>query len=66
MGQDVGNVIGALKNVGISDQQQDPGRRAFDQTASGLEDRDAGAFGPDQGAGNIETIFRQQEIEVVA
>ena len=63
---DFGHVIGALINVGISDDQQHALRRAFDQAASGFENRDAGAFGPDQGAGDVESILGQEIVQVVA
>ena len=66
VGHDIGDVIGALVDVGIGDQQQDSRRRAFHQAARGLQHRDAGAFGPDQRAGHVEAIFGQQEVEVVA
>ena len=44
---DFGDVVGALIDVGIGDDQQDALRRALDQAAGGFEDCGAGAFGAD-------------------
>ena len=63
---DLGNVVGALINVGIGDDQQHALGRAFDQAAGGFENRDAGAFGADEGAGDMEAILGQKKIQVVA
>ena len=63
---DFGHVIGALINVGIGDDEQHALRRAFDQAASRFENRDAGAFGSDQGAGHVESVLGQEKIQVVA
>ncbi len=63
---DFGHVVGALINVGIGDDQQHAFGRAFDQPARGFENRDAGTFGADEGAGNVESILGQEEVQVVA
>ena len=44
---DFGDVVGALINVGIGDNQEHAFGRAFDQAAGGFENGDAGAFGAD-------------------
>ena len=63
---DLGDVIGALIDVGIGDDEQDALRRTFDQAAGGFENRGAGSFGADQGAGDVEAVFGEQVVEVVA
>ena len=64
--EDFGDVVGALINVGIGDDQQNALRWALDQAAGGFEDCGAGAFGADQGAGDVESVFGEQVVEVVA
>ena len=66
MRHDIRNMVGALVDIGIGNHQQYSRRRTFYQPAGSLEHGDTGAFGPDQRAGHIETIFGQQEVEVVA
>ena len=66
MRHDFGNVVGALINVGIGDDQQHALGRAFDQAAGGFENRDARAFGADQCAGDVESILGQKVVQVVA
>ncbi len=63
---DFGDVVGALKNVGIGYDQENALRRAFDQAAGGFEDCGAGSFGTDQGAGDVEAVFGEEVVEVVA
>ena len=63
---DFGDVIGALINVGIGDDEQHALRRTFDQAACGFENRGAGSFGADQGAGDVESVFGEQVVQVVA
>ena len=63
---DFGNVIGALINVGIGDDQQHALGRAFDQAARGFENGDAGAFGADQCASDMEAVFGQEVVQVVS
>ena len=63
---DLGHVIGTLINVGIGDDEQHAFRRAFDQAAGRFENRDAGAFGADKGAGHVESVLGQEKIQVVA
>ena len=41
---DFGNMIGALINVGIGDDEQHALGRTLDQAASGFEDRGTGSF----------------------
>ena len=59
-------MVGALINVGIGDDEQHALGRTLDEAAGGFENCGAGAFGADQRAGDVETIFRQQVIQVVA
>ena len=59
-------MVGALIDVGIGDDQQDALRRALDQAACGFEHGGAGAFGADQRARDVEAVFRQQVVQVVA
>ncbi len=63
---DFGDVVGALENVGIGDDQEDSCWRAFDEAAGGFEDCGAGSFGADQGAGDVESVFGEEIVEVVA
>ena len=63
---DFGDVVGALIDVGIGDDQQDALRRTLDQAAGCFENRDAGAFGADQCAGDVEAVFGEQVVQVVA
>ena len=63
---DFGNMIGALINVGIGDDQQHAFGRTLDQAAGGFENGDAGAFGADESAGNVESILGQEVVQVVA
>ena len=64
--QDFRDVVGALINVGIGDDEQHALGRTFDQAAGGFEDGGAGSFGADQSAGDVESVFGQQVIQVVA
>ena len=64
--QDCWNGVGALMNIRIADYEQHAFGRAFNQAASGFENRDAGAFGSNQGASDLETVFREKVIQVVA
>src|SRR5581483_4976724 len=64
--EDFRHVVGALVDVGIGDDQQNPLRRALDQPAGGLQRCGAGSFRAHQGAGYVEAIFRQQVMQVVA
>ena len=64
--KDFGDAIGALVNVGISDDEQDAGRRTFDQTESRFKNGGASSFGADQGAGDVESVFGEKLIQVVA
>ena len=66
MRHDFGDVIGALKNIGIRDDREHALGWAFDQAASGFERGDTGSFGADQGAGDVESVFGEQVVEVVA
>ena len=66
VGHDIRHMVGALVDVRIGNHQQHSRRRAFDQAARRLQHGDTGAFGPDQRAGHIKTIFGQQEVEVVS
>ena len=59
-------MIGALINIGIGNDQQHALRRALDQTAGRFENRDAGAFGADEGARYVKAVLRQKIVEVVA
>ncbi len=63
---DFGNVVGTLINVGIGDDQQHAFRRTLDQAARRFENGDAGALGADEGAGHVEAILGQKEVQVVA
>ena len=63
---DFRNMVGALINVGIGDDQQHALRRALDQAASRFENGDTGSFGSDERARNMKAVFRQQVIQVVA
>ena len=63
---DFGDVIGALKNIWIGDDQQHALGRAFDQTASRFEHCDAGAFRSDQRPRNVESVLGKKKIQVVA
>ena len=60
------DVVGGKINIGPSDNEQHPRRRTLDETASGLENRDASAFRADQRAGHVKTAFGQQVVEVVS
>ena len=63
---DFGDVIGALENVGIGDYEEHSMLRAFDEAAGGFEDCGAGSFGADEGAGDVESVFGEEIVEVVA
>ena len=64
--QDEGNVVGRDKGICKTQAHQHAARRAVHQAQGGFEHGDAGAFGADQGAGNVEAIFRQQFVQVVS
>ncbi len=64
MGHHVGHAVGALVDVGISDEQQDPRGRALYQTASGFEHRDTSALRADQRTGYVEAVLGQQVVQV--
>ena len=66
MRHDLGHMIGALVNVGVSNNQQNPCRRTLDQAACSLKHGNARAFGTDQRAGHVEAVFRKKKIQVVS
>ena len=66
MGHDFGNGIGGEEDIGVADDEKHALGRALDQAASGFEDGDAGAFGADESARYVETVFRKQVVQVVA
>ncbi|MNX88355.1 hypothetical protein D3C86_1203230 [compost metagenome] len=63
--EDLEDVVARLVHAGVADNQEAPRRRARHQAQLGREDRDAGALGPDQRAGHVEAVLRQQLVEAV-
>jgi hypothetical protein len=63
---DFGDAVGALKNVGIREDEKDALGRTLDEAAGCFEDGGAGAFGADEGAGDVETVFGEKVVEVVS
>ena len=63
---DFRHMVGALINIGIGDHQQHAFGRTFDQAARRFENSDAGAFGANERARNVEAILRQKIVQVVA
>src|SRR5438876_7626672 len=66
MRHDLWHMIGALIDLGIGDDQQNPCRRTLDQAACSLKHGNARAFGTDQRAGYVEALFRKKKIQVVS
>src|SRR5208337_1305990 len=63
---DLRHVVCTDVNIWPSDDEQHTGRRTFDEAASGFENHDASAFGSDEGASHVETVFREQVVKVVS
>src|SRR5208283_432044 len=66
MRHDLWNKVSTNVDVGPSDHEQHPRRGALDEPASRFENGGAGALGTNQRARNMETIFRQQVVEIVS
>ena len=60
------NVISTLVDIGVSDDQQNPCRRTFDQAAGRLKHRNASPFGSHQRLRYLKAIFRKKKIQVVS
>ena len=61
-----GHRVGRDIDVGKTKHEDDTLRRALDQTHLGAQRQRAGAFGADQGPCDVEAVFGQQLIEIVA
>ena len=59
-------MVGTLIDVRISDDDENTLRWALDQTARGFESCRASAFRADERAGDVEAVFREKVVEVVA
>src|SRR6266705_2850017 len=66
MRHDVGDTISALINVGIRYDEQNALRRTFNQTARCLKHGRTRSFGADQRPRYMETVFRQQIVQVIS
>ena len=66
MRHDLGHAIGALKDIGISDDKEHAFLRTLHQPAGRFENGDAGTFRSHQSTRHVETVFREQVIQVVA
>ena len=66
MRHDFRHVIGALIYVRVAEHDQHAFGWAFDEAAGCFENCYAGAFGADEGAGDVEIIFGKKVVEVVA
>ena len=64
--EDRGDGIGGQEGIGKSEDGEDAVGRAGGQVQRGRENAGACAFRPDQRAGYMETVLRQQLVEVVA
>ncbi len=65
-GEDFRNGVAGLIDVGEAQHQDHPRLRTGHQPRLGFQRDDAGAFAADQRARDVEAVFRQQLIEVVA
>ena len=65
-GEDFGHVVGGDEGVFETEDDQAAMLRARLELAGGFEDGDASAFGSDEGTGNVEAVFGQKFVEVVA
>ena len=61
-----GDMVGGLEGVRVTEAEQRAVLRTVDQVELGFENRYAGALGADERARDVESVFRQQLIEVVA
>ena len=59
-----GHRVGGLVDVVEADDRQHALLRAVDQVERGPQDRDAGDFGADQRARDVEAVLRQQLVEI--
>ncbi len=66
MFEDLGNGVGSEKCIGKSEDGEYAEGRAGGEVEGGGDDVGAGAFGPDQRAGDVEAVFVEQLVEVVA
>ncbi len=65
-GENFRNRVAGLVNVGEAKHQDHPRLRTGHQPGFCFQGDDAGAFGADQRAGDVEAVFWQQLVEVVA
>ena len=61
-----GHVIGGDEGIGKAEHHQAAMLRAMSERAARLQHGNAGAFAAHQCAGDVEAVFRQQLIQVVA
>ena len=59
-------LVGRREDGGVSDQEQDAVLWAVNEAGLRAQDRNAGALGADEGAGDVEAVFGEQVVEVVA
>ena len=60
------NGVGGEKRVGKAEHGEDAEGRAGGEVEGGGDDVGAGAFGANQGAGDVEAVLGEQFVEVVA
>ena len=65
-GEDGGDVVGGEEDVGEAEGDEAAVLGAGFEVAGGFEDGDAGALGADEGAGDVEVVFGEELVEVVA
>ncbi len=64
--EDLGDVVGGEEDVGEADADEGAALGALDELEGGAEDDGAGAFAADEGAGEVEVVFREELVEVEA
>ncbi len=66
MFEDLGDVVGGEEDVGKADADEGAAGRGFDELEGGSEDDGAGAFAAYEGSGEVEVVFGEELVEVVA
>ena len=64
--EDLRHVVGGEEDVREADAEEGAAGWGFDELKSCAEDDGAGAFAADEGAGEVEGVFREQFVEVEA
>src|SRR5947209_9254598 len=65
-GKDLRDVVRRDERIRESENHETPMLWSGFQLTFGLQDRDTGAFGANQRARNVESVFRQELVEVIA